>query len=181
MHMTYLRAVLGIGILGAALAACDGDGETTGSGATTTTAGNGGTTSTSTSTGGGGTGGTTSTGGGGTGGTGGTTSTGGSGGTTSTEGGGGTGGTTTTSTGPKYGFCAQPCAMAVDCCPANAVDCPSDTYPNNYQCADGACSRPSVRVDGRLHGAESQAGLQPDLRHEDLRVSVFWMRTVCCR
>ena len=143
MHMTYSRAVLGIGILGATLAAC-GDGETTGSGASTSTAGNGGTTSTSSTNGGGGSGGTTSTGGGGSGGTGGTTSTGGSGGTggtTSTGGSGGTGGTGG-STGPEYGFCAKPCADVAECCPPdpnNEDMCPSASYPDNPECNDGAC------------------------------------------
>lgn len=132
MHMTYLRAVLGIGILGASLAAC-GDGETTGSGASTSTAGNGGTTSTSSTNGGGGSGGTTTTEGGG--GSGGTTSTGGAGGTGGTGGAGG-------STGPEYGYCAQPCGAAADCCPPdpnNEDMCPSASYPDNPECQNGAC------------------------------------------
>lgn len=135
MRAIYLRAVLGIGILSAALAAC-GDGDTTGTGASTTTSngGSGGSTSTtSTTDGGGGT--TTSTGGGG--GAGGTTNMGGggnTGGSGNTGGEGGAGGATT------YGFCAQPCANAVDCCPPSPMSpCPSDTYPNNFECKNGAC------------------------------------------
>lgn len=141
MPSTYLRAALGIGILSAALAACGGDGDTTGTGASTSSGGSGGTTSsttagggTTTSAGGGGSGGTTTTsaGGGGAGGT-----------TTTSEGGGGSGGTTTTSTtGPTYGFCAKPCGSAGDCCPSdpnNEDNCPSDTYPDNPVCTNGAC------------------------------------------
>jgi hypothetical protein len=137
---TFTRSVAAIAALGAALAACGGDG-TSGAGAGTTSAGgNGGSTTTSAG------GGTTTTNAGGNGGS--TTTSEGAGGaggsTTTSEGGGGEGGTTTTTTKPvtKLTYCTRPCGTVTDCCPAGLPDCPSDQYPTNYLCTLGVCYVP---------------------------------------
>ena len=40
---------------------------------------------------------------------------------------------------PAVGVCVAACEAAEDCCPFGALGCPSDEYPNNWSCAEGAC------------------------------------------
>jgi len=41
--------------------------------------------------------------------------------------------------GATAGTCQQGCNEAGDCSPPNAMNCPSDEYPNNWTCADNLC------------------------------------------
>lgn len=59
-----------------------------------------------------------------------------------TEGGAGLDAGTDADAAPATGFCTPPCTTASDCCPAGATDCPSNQYPNNYQCVAGGCRSP---------------------------------------
>ena len=45
---------------------------------------------------------------------------------------------TTTGAG-EAGYCASSCKDAADCCALGAIDCPSETYPNNWECNEGVC------------------------------------------
>lgn len=142
--MNLLGTILGLSMVVIGLSAC-GDG-----GSSSSTGGSGGTTTTSSTSGGaGGTGGTTGGTGGTTGGTGGVT--GGSGGAT-----GGTGGTTTS--GPTYGYCTKPCGTVTDCCPPGSVDCPSNMYPNNWECAQGACLSPQCATNADCTAVDPDQG-----------------------
>lgn len=44
-----------------------------------------------------------------------------------------------TTGGPDAGTCAMGCEEAIDCCPLGAVDCPSETYPDNWSCVENVC------------------------------------------
>lgn len=128
MRTNFLATIFGLSTIAAGLGACGNDNPSTTGGAAGTTSSTGGTTS------GGGTAGST-------GGAGGTTSSGGTAGSTGgTTSSGGTGGTTTSST--TYGYCTKPCGTVTDCCPAGSPDCPSNMYPNNWECSMGACLSP---------------------------------------
>lgn len=58
------------------------------------------------------------------------------------------------------GYCATACLEDADCCPVGALDCPGDTYPNNYFCSEeGICE-----FGGCANNDECTAGgLLPDM------------------
>ncbi len=123
MKITYSPLFLGLVTLATGFVACGGGSTTSTSGATgggsTTSAAE--TTSVGTTTGAGGAGGASVT----------------SSSSTSTA--------TASSTGtgmPAAGYCTKPCGTVIDCCPAGAMDCPSNMYPNNYTCDKSACKSP---------------------------------------
>jgi hypothetical protein len=125
MKFTYSRLLLGLVTLATGFVACSSGGETS----TSSTTGEGGATST---------GGTSTTGTGGAGGDS-TTS------TASATTGAGSSTSTASSTGTGMaapGYCTKPCGTVIDCCPAGAVNCPSNMYPNNYACDKSACKAP---------------------------------------
>ena len=131
--MSLLRTVCYLGLLSVTVVACReedssggvGSANTGGRGASTSS--EGGTTSTSMMTVVGGSVGE----GGMTGSVGGTAGMGGTSGTA------GTGGSTA-----EPGYCTKACDTPADCCAPGTPGCPSDQYPNNHQCVNGACHPP---------------------------------------
>lgn len=125
MRSTHAAVVLGLVTLAVGFAACGG-GET---GASTTTGAGGAPSTTGSS--------TTATTSGGDATSSSVTGTGGAGGATSSSASTGTGG-------PVYGYCTKPCGTVINCCPpsmstGSSMACPSDVYPNNPTCVQGAC------------------------------------------
>ena len=140
MRSTHAAVALGLVALAAGFAACSGGGETgtsTGAGGATSTTGS--TTTATTS----GVDATSSS----------VTGAGGAGSATSSS-------VTTGTGGPVYGYCTKPCGTVVNCCPPTSSTgtgsiCPTDMYPNNPTCIQGACHSPqcSLQTDCGVVGS----------------------------
>lgn len=51
----------------------------------------------------------------------------------------GSGSESGTGGGGDSGVCVAACREDADCCPFGAIGCPSEDYPNNWTCVEGAC------------------------------------------